>query len=679
MKKLLALLCVLALCLCSFPVSAEDVDKSAGTITVSDLERLAEISEAVNTVIDTPLDVKVTDEASAMEAIGSVADQLGCDENTRLVLDSIRPTETGLTYYTFYQAAGDIPVTGGAAKLVVDQAGTVLLTLATIHPDMPDPDSLVWKIDAEMAEQRVLEEYEGEKIKIISGITHQTLLPSSSLSAAMPAWVVYTDNLWQWTDAGFLAHYLTVDGEYLSCVPVTAPRSEGAQSASGAELVFLGLEPGTWTGTVTLFNGETKELTVPTLTDPETGKVYLGDLERKIVCADYASFKTDTDVKLLAQDEGWDDGDLLILNGFIEVWDFYNDIGWTGADGEGSPTLLLMNWVKDNGEPVRNACYSGQTYGFQVFQFNRVDRDGECPDLLAHEFTHCVTDTFLTHCYYKNDTGAIDEAISDIMGNLIEEFVSENASPEWLIGEGAGDPKMVIRNMSNPHAFEQPAYVWDLYYSPTVEKGTDENDLGGVHTNSSLLNLIAWRLHEAGMPVEEECYFWMNVMMTITPGTDYPQLAKILPWVARTMGYDRWLETLQAAIEETKIADYIPDKVPEGCAMLLFSLPKSLENHSDDACLSIQDMSDNKIYSFWIDSRLGMLIAIMKTGTVQIFLTIPNEEDIGNPFSWTLLGDQWYFSDDNLYLKLPDDIKEEDFNFILEAGDIYEIPVNGLS
>lgn len=285
----------------------------------------------------------------------------------------------------------------------------------------------------------------------------------------------------------------------------------------------------------------------------------------------------------------------------------------------------------------------------------------------------------MTYNYYKNDMGAINEALSDIMGNLIEETISKNASPEWLIGEGAGNPDMVIRNMSNPYAFKQPGYVWDLYYSPSVEKGTDENDMGGVHVNSSLLNLIAWRLHEAGMPVDAECYFWTNVMMTITPGTDYPQMAEILPWVARIMGYDEWLETLQAAIEETKIADCIPDKIPEGCAVLLLSLPEKMESISGDIFLNIQYESEEETANFWMDSRLGMLIAIVKAGTFQVFLCVPDGGDSANPLSWTLLRDRWIFSDENAYQDLPADIGEEDFNVTLEAGEILELPVDGLS
>ena len=39
-------------------------------------------------------------------------------------------------------------------------------------------------------------------------------------------------------------------------------------------------------------------------------------------------------------------------------------------------------------------------------------------------------------------------------------------------------------------------YFWDLYFVPNVTKATKDNDNGGVHTNSSLLNIISCRLSE---------------------------------------------------------------------------------------------------------------------------------------------------------------------------------------
>ena len=37
---------------------------------------------------------------------------------------------------------------------------------------------------------------------------------------------------------------------------------------------------------------------------------------------------------------------------------------------------------------------------------------------------------------YLNDSGAINESLSDIMGNLIETYITETDDTEWLIGEG---------------------------------------------------------------------------------------------------------------------------------------------------------------------------------------------------------------------------------------------------
>ncbi len=186
----------------------------------------------------------------------------------------------------------------------------------------------------------------------------------------------------------------------------------------------------------------------------------------------------------------------------------------------------------------------------------------------------------MTDLPYRNDISAINEGLSDIMENLIEAYVSENEDPEWLFGEGAGDPKLIVRCMSDPHRFKQSEYVWDLYYLPNVQIPEKENDSGGVHINSSLLNLIGWRLHEKGMPVDKEFYYWMNVIMAIVPGMDYPMLARLLPWSMKQLGYDEWLPVLEAAIAETRIAETEPDSVPEGCSMLFCEIPESMWNSS---------------------------------------------------------------------------------------------------
>ena len=670
MKRLIALLTVLVLLPVSFAAAEEEEDEPiSGPVarSMSELNAMLGSTPSVTGMIDTPFYENVTDEDTATEALNSVTDRLGCDESTRLVPESVRTTEDGMTYYTFRQKAGDLAVYGGAVKLIVDKNGTAVAAVATIYPNMPDTEDVVWEITEGEAEEIIRNQMAEDGARVIPDRTHQTLLPIPGYNVTYYAWVVYTDNPWHWTDVAYVAHYVNENGEYILSVPVSEPWSSDSMSGAGTEFVFEGLEATSWTGEVTLFSGEKKTITVPTMTDPETGEVFLGDLKRRIVCADYADFKNNDTITRITQEDGrWDEEDLLVLMNMVKVWDFYDEVGWTGPDGEGTPVLLLMNWVDENGEPVKNACYEGKESGFQVFCFNRVERDGECLDILAHEFTHCVSNSLAADLPYLNDTGAINEALSDTMGNLIETYTGESDDPDWLIGEGAGDPKMILRCMSDPHRYKQPAYTWDRYYVPHVDSATDQNDCGGVHTNSSLLNLISWRLHEKGMPEEDECYYWMNVMMAIVPGVDYPLMAKLLPWCMKQMGYDEWLPTLEAAIRETRIAETEAEEIPEGCFAIWCELPESLWDYADLLTLSFLDPDWNVVEYVWPDTRLKGFLYIMEAGDYEITLSVPGEGDAESA-SWIMSGESWVCLDGQT--PVPDEIL-----YTYQADCVYELP-----
>lgn len=99
-------------------------------------------------------------------------------------------------------------------------------------------------------------------------------------------------------------------------------------------------------------------------------------------------------------------------------------------------------------------------------------------------------------------------------------YITEKDDSEWLLGDGAGDSKRIIRSMSDPHKYEQPAIIF-LTWKHQRTKTTA--------AAYSLLNRIFWRLHEKGMPVGDGFFYWMNVIMAIVPGIDYPLLAKLLP------------------------------------------------------------------------------------------------------------------------------------------------------
>ena len=117
-----------------------------------------------------------------------------------------------------------------------------------------------------------------------------------------------------------------------------------------------------WTGTIRHHDGREEEITVPVMKDTVTGKTVLGDVKRKILCADYAdyAFKESLTPRTLEDGASWDEAELLTYYNYIRVWDYYELTGWTGPDGFGTPSLLLMNLVYENGNPIDNACYCGR-------------------------------------------------------------------------------------------------------------------------------------------------------------------------------------------------------------------------------------------------------------------------------------------------------------------------------
>jgi len=116
-------------------------------------------------------------------------------------------------------------------------------------------------------------------------------------------------------------------------------------------------------------------------------------------------------------------------------------------------------------------------------------------DVVSHELTHGVTE-FTSGLIYENESGALNEAFSDMMGNTAEFYADRRgldpaAEPDWLIGEdviAAGPPyggtNAGFRNMGDPRDDGDPDHYSERY------RGTNDN--GGVHTNSGIPNHAYW-------------------------------------------------------------------------------------------------------------------------------------------------------------------------------------------
>jgi bacillolysin len=110
-------------------------------------------------------------------------------------------------------------------------------------------------------------------------------------------------------------------------------------------------------------------------------------------------------------------------------------------------------------------------------------------DVAAHEIGHAVCEKTANLAYQK-ESGAMNEAFSDIWGACIEYYAAPGKST-WLIGEDierrAGS--LALRSMSDPKSEGQPDTYGGTNWK-TIECGTptQANDYCGVHTNSGVLN-----------------------------------------------------------------------------------------------------------------------------------------------------------------------------------------------
>jgi Zn-dependent metalloprotease len=187
-------------------------------------------------------------------------------------------------------------------------------------------------------------------------------------------------------------------------------------------------------------------------------------------------------------------------------------------------------WVPD---AVSAAYGLGQTYAYFLQRHNRNSLDGRggnivgivrlgrnfpnafwdgkamyfgdgftrSVDVTGHELTHGVINNVGEGgiLVYHNQPGALNEAMADIFGELVEEFAL--GGPDWLKGAHLQLPSGAIQNYANPNQIDfapgrpNPARMSQFVQLPD----TAEGDNGGVHINSSIIN-HAFYLLSVGLP-----------------------------------------------------------------------------------------------------------------------------------------------------------------------------------
>ena len=649
--------------------AAEAAVKAKGQLTMDDLVKLNGGKDGIFvhnnqvTFVDgTCTESPVTNADEASVVVNSMMTLIGADANTEFIPWRDITDPMGNRYFIFQQIYEDTTVCGGAVKVITDKDGKMIALSSSVESEMPEVADTENEITAEQAEEiaaaKVNETF-GTQPEILREYTGKVIVPNTTLKKELDdadessrmVWVVYTNNpagsIQNSSDLPYLAHYITINGEYLYDMPAILPGDEAGKAGSDASYIFEFMEPAEYTGYVDLSDGTEKEISVEVMRDRRTGMYYLGNLERRIVVANCYDFLYNNGQVVLESspdNKEWDQVGLLSLYNYCRAWDYYNEIGWTGGDGEGTPIIVLNNFCDDHYNEINNACYMGKIYGMQCFAASKINDYSQCLDVIAHEFTHCVTGSVMTYNSYMNDYGAINEAMSDIQGKNCDVMSGDIEADNWWMGANSVEK---VRNMQDPHQTSQPEYTWDLYYQAKVKEPTAINDHGGVHTNSSLLNRISYLLRdEGGMTTEEARVFWFITDCAMVPQTDYVQLSELLPWALKASGMEKYSDVLHDAIEKTCLSmEDKPKSIEEDRAIVTLNLPDSEAFDTGNWIMNF--------HSLKADELISNFMAIMQDLKAENYSILP--ESVQQKFA-----------------ELEEEQKKEDEKSFLEkAGDFF--------
>ncbi|MFH8731484.1 M4 family metallopeptidase [Streptomyces sp. NPDC017964] len=211
-----------------------------------------------------------------------------------------------------------------------------------------------------------------------------------------------------------------------------------------------------------------------------------------------------------------------------KVYEFYKDeIGRDGIDGKGGSIYSVVN-VASNGKDYANAFWDGDkmVYG----HMNGVPLSVGL-DVVGHEMTHGVTE-HSAGLVYLNQSGALNEAISDYFGNAMEtadKGVAMSDPTSGLIGE-------YLCNGTKP--LEECA-LRDLNDGRNAQKDyepiTLDIDNGGVHYNSTIVGGALWDIRKNLDPKLADRIVYRSAQNYLTPLSGFTDMRNAVTLAAKSL------------------------------------------------------------------------------------------------------------------------------------------------
>lgn len=505
---------------------------------------------------------KAVDEESAYEVLNSVAELFGF-ENAEDVLE-IQKTDNvnGDTYYRFAQKYEDIPVYGKSIVLSADEQGNVFNIngnyIAVDKELNTEP-----KLNADKAKKEI-EKLAKKELQDGMYISEPELIVYSASDIQCLAWKVEMAGYNENEDMSFYTVIVDADnGEIV------------------AKYDMISFETATFQGQKN--HSQTIDYTV------EDGINYMYDENRNIFLhrAENNIFLNYKDSEIVS----WENGetpkkeDVDAMANMQETYDFFNEVlDHKSTDGNGKNIIVIQTNIgfvdgKDRFNNADSITYTadgkrGTRIRFGKKLFNDVTCAGML-DVVAHEYMHGVSGEIagFRSASDKVYSGAINEAYSDIFGELVEAYCN-GTEPDWMHGDS--------RNLLNPTG-EYFGYYDNNF---RIEEAHDCYRLSTIISHAAYLMWNGVDDNEAVKDVDTLAKLWYGSLYMLNADSDFQHCRTAVEISAKRLFAKNLLTE-----EQVKCVSAAFDEVGIGKAMLYDTVSANPELH-------IYAANDSEYYNY---------------------------------------------------------------------------------
>lgn len=542
-----------------------------------------------NIVVDvSDMTEKVTDEKSAFAVLNSVSEIFGF-ENAKDVLN-IQKTDylNGDTYYRFIQKYKEIPVYGKSIVLSADEHGNVF-NISGNYMALDDTLNTEPKLKAEKAKKKIESQAKKELKK--------------GLTVSEPELVVL---------------FINDNVELVWCSDVVGYTKEG--KINGYK-IFLSSDKGDIVSKEKTIKNESIEQSYygkNIRVDLTNNTFLMSDEQRNISGNDAINKRYWLFWEQYEDHKGveWSLGeqpDEVAVDAHYNIertYDYYSSVlNHSGCDGSGAETLESVINVEYFGEYdyTDNAFYTNQN-NTNYIVFGQPNELASRIDVVAHEYTHGVN-KHITNFRYSSQSGALDEAYADIMGELVEGSYN-NQNIDWMHGNN--------RNLINPNQSENPSHMSEYLTESQITNGNDE-----VHYNSTIISHAAYLMwdgmNESGAikDVDTLANLWYSSLYMLNEDSDFAHCR-----TAVEISAERLFAKNLLTEEQVKCVSAAFDEVGIGKAMLYDTVPANPE-----LCVYAANNSEYYNYHYKVEKiSIKNLYSVGKA--VETDIKVVEEDDV---------------------------------------------------